>query len=645
MLKDYISVDIENPNSRGNSICSIGIVIVKNNEVVDEVYSLINPEDRFDIINSQITKLNVCDVKDAPTFKEFWNGNKDLFLENVIVGHNVTYDLSVISKSLDRYEIEVPQFRYLCTLELSQKFLESNSYKLDKLCENYDLTLEKHHNSLSDAKSAQQLFEYMNNNFDIDLPNTYYYEKKLKENLNRNLETNINNLYGIVQGINYDNNINEEEIFRLRKWIDDNILYKEYSLINKLVMKLEKILSDNYISEYEKLELIELVSNFKNSTMYNETTLSLQVLNGIMDGIIADKNITEKEIYNLNRWLEDNDYLADVYPYDKVVLEINKVLEDNIITQEEKDNLLKIFNEIINPSMDSNKEIEFYGKTFCLTGEFEYGSKSEVSELLTKNGAIEKNGVSSKLDYLIVGLVGSEAWKFGNYGGKILRAKELQEKGINIKIVDESILTEISVDKSNNEIYGGEQENIEFDCKTKSIKEIIFDKLENMIKDVKIDNFNIYEICEKTEKLKLNDEYKNETFSYKIFNNNILLKYNVMKKVSDFIEIRCINDKIFESINNKFDNVQYKENDLYIRINLQKIDQIDLIENEIKEIFSEMFLQYMNTEESFGCCSKYIECSDAKHCVHSDVRLRFSCMYKKNLDAGKIFYGKNRNIN
>ena len=174
------------------------------------------------------------------------------------------------------------------------------------------------------------------------------------------------------------------------------------------------------------------------------------------------------------------------------------------------------------------------------------------------------------------------------------------------------------------------------------MKEIIFNKLEKMIKDVKIDNFNIYDVCEKSEKLKLNDEYKNNTFSYKIFKNSILLKYNVMKKISDFIEIRYINENILDSIKEKFENVQYKEYDLYIRISIDDINQIDILENEIQDSFIEMFLQYMNTEESFGCCSKYVECSDAKHCVQTDVRLRCSCMYKKNLDSGKIFYGKKK---
>ena len=48
--------------------------------------------------------------------------------------------------------------------------------------------------------------------------------------------------------------------------------------------------------------------------------------------------------------------------------------------------------------------------------------------------------------------------------------------------------------------------------------------------------------------------------------------------------------------------------------------------------------------EPFGCCSKYMACSDAKKCLHDDKLRAKGCMYKANLDSGRIFYGKNRNI-
>lgn len=46
----------------------------------------------------------------------------------------------------------------------------------------------------------------------------------------------------------------------------------------------------------------------------------------------------------------------------------------------------------------------------------------------------------------------------------------------------------------------------------------------------------------------------------------------------------------------------------------------------------------------WNCCSRYMECSDAKHCTHPDRKFALSCGYQKILRSGRIFYGKNRNI-
>lgn len=46
----------------------------------------------------------------------------------------------------------------------------------------------------------------------------------------------------------------------------------------------------------------------------------------------------------------------------------------------------------------------------------------------------------------------------------------------------------------------------------------------------------------------------------------------------------------------------------------------------------------------WSCCSRYMECSDAKKCVHPDRKFALSCGYQKILQSGRIFYGKNRNI-
>ena len=48
--------------------------------------------------------------------------------------------------------------------------------------------------------------------------------------------------------------------------------------------------------------------------------------------------------------------------------------------------------------------------------------------------------------------------------------------------------------------------------------------------------------------------------------------------------------------------------------------------------------------EGFACCHLYEQCSDARQCIHPSRLFGLACYYRRNLEQGKIFYGKNRNI-
>ena len=63
---------------------------------------------------------------------------------------------------------------------------------------------------------------------------------------------------------------------------------------------------------------------------------------------------------------------------------------------------------------------------------------------------------------------------------------------------------------------------------------------------------------------------------------------------------------------------------------------------KINKIFNQCYTD--SATDMFGCCSRYLECSDAKYCIYPDKKDARGCMYKVNLDNGKIFYGENRNI-
>lgn len=91
-----------------------------------------------------------------------------------------------------------------------------------------------------------------------------------------------------------------------------------------------------------------------------------------------------------------------------------------------------------------------------------------------------------------------------------------------------------------------------------------------------------------------------------------------------------------ESISSELDNT---------RILISNLDD-EFVQTLLAEMFSELILNTINNSISdfFGCCSRYIDCSNAKQCIHPDVIYSFSCLYKHNLDIGKIFYGINKNV-
>ena len=170
-------------------------------------------------------------------------------------------------------------------------------------------------------------------------------------------------------------------------------------------------------------------------------------------------------------------------------------------------------------------------------------------------------------------------------------------------------------------------------------KDEIFNTLESIISKVTIDDSNIYEECSDAEKLQLIENNDNST-SYKILKNNILLKYSPRKKTEDLVSIR-ICDEIISDLKLKIPNLKIDNNSTYARFNISNIDDINKINEEIQFVFKKLFIDYIKSNLSFGCCSHYIECSDNLKCINPDIKLKLGCQYKTNLDNKRIFYGKN----
>ncbi len=163
MDERYIAFDVETPNYANNRISAIGITIVDKGKIVDDFYSLVNPETHFDSFNIQLTGITPKMVADQPTFPLLWAAIEPLMSGGILVAHNAPFDMRVLAQCLDAYSIDwLPFVQYACTCAMGRAcYPELPNHKLNTMCAHLGVGLD-HHNAGSDSRAcAELLLDYM----------------------------------------------------------------------------------------------------------------------------------------------------------------------------------------------------------------------------------------------------------------------------------------------------------------------------------------------------------------------------------------------------------------------------------------------------------------------------------------------------
>lgn len=174
---------------------------------------------------------------------------------------------------------------------------------------------------------------------------------------------------------------------------------------------------------------------------YTTETKAIRELQELLEYIIADGKVEPQELSYLAQWLIYHTDLKGEYLFDSVFATLSQVVKNKKITQKELGELQVIFSEFVDPvkNQSCHERIEtLQGKHIVITGDFDYGTRDEVNAVLERAGGIVDKNVKKITDYVVVGSQGSDAWKMGKYGTKIQKAREYQDKGFDIKIIEET---------------------------------------------------------------------------------------------------------------------------------------------------------------------------------------------------------------
>ena len=155
-MQNFAAIDFETANNERSSVCSIGIVIVRGEEIVDTFYSLIKPEpEYYNYWCSQVHGLCSNDTTDAPIFPEVWKQIEPLIKGLPLVAHNKPFDESCLKAVFRVYQMDYPDYEFYDTLCASrQAFPELENHQLHTVAATCGYQLENHHHALADAEAC-----------------------------------------------------------------------------------------------------------------------------------------------------------------------------------------------------------------------------------------------------------------------------------------------------------------------------------------------------------------------------------------------------------------------------------------------------------------------------------------------------------
>lgn len=184
----------------------------------------------------------------------------------------------------------------------------------------------------------------------------------------------------------------------------------------------------------------------------NELKQTCAALVGIVQGVLADGELRDREIQFLASWLEQAQAVSGIWPGSVIQAQIAQILQDGVVTEHERSRLVETLVRLVDGGLDEDAirpvatlafdellMVDFPGKTFCFTGDFVFGERAACARAAVVRGGAILPAVSKQLDYLIVGGLGSQEWKHGSFGTKIEKALQLRGTGASVRIVAEDV--------------------------------------------------------------------------------------------------------------------------------------------------------------------------------------------------------------
>ena len=159
----YCVLDLETTGFSAvtEKITEVGIMKVKNGELIDEFSCFVNPEKPIPQRVVEVTNITDDMVKDAETIDKVFPKILEFLGDSVVVAHNAKFDVGFLKQNAKvlGYNFD---YTVLDTLALAKDvFPEMKKYKLGKIADALGIKVEVAHRALDDVDTTVKVFNVM----------------------------------------------------------------------------------------------------------------------------------------------------------------------------------------------------------------------------------------------------------------------------------------------------------------------------------------------------------------------------------------------------------------------------------------------------------------------------------------------------
>ncbi len=159
---DLVFFDLETTGLdavKGDAICEIGAVKIKNREVIDKFQTLINPKINIPAEASRIHRISDEDVKESPYFENIADKFISFLGNSILFAYNIEFDLGFINHELKRIEKPSLEIPAIDVLNMARKTLRLSRYNLSSIASFLNIEyLGQMHRALDDALVTYKVF-------------------------------------------------------------------------------------------------------------------------------------------------------------------------------------------------------------------------------------------------------------------------------------------------------------------------------------------------------------------------------------------------------------------------------------------------------------------------------------------------------